>query len=142
VGDEEALARLLHSRIVEPEGQPFMRGELFPKPSFSNECGQSSGASLVRRDALSDGEIRDRATAHAQRKAGRTQQGCIQAKAGDLRAIQDPEIAQGRLVYVYDDPSDEEALHAVLRCVDIADRPSQSALRDLVADAFASGVSP
>jgi len=41
VGDAEDLARLLLSRIDEPDHEPFKRSELFPpkKGSFTNRCG-------------------------------------------------------------------------------------------------------
>lgn len=135
VGADEAIARLLHSKISAPMLQAFRRDELFPKEGSSNTCGDSDGVSVVRRNSLTDDEVRALAVVHAARGEGRVAQGAVVATANDLRTISVPEI-EGQLVFAYDDPSPGDRLHAVIRCRAITDRAQQSALRDMVLKAF------
>lgn len=106
VGDGETVARLLHTKIIEPEGRPFRREELFPRKGqpHSSACGKADGVSVVRRDGLTDDEVRARAAQHARRTPGRTQQGAVQASAGRLRALQLPDSDGGQVVFLYDGP--------------------------------------
>ena len=138
VGDEETVARLLHTKITEPEGRPFRREELFPQKGrqHENECGNAGGASVLRSDNLSDQDLRARAARLAARVPGREQQGAVQAPVNRLRMLRLEGAPNSQVVFIYDDPDPADALHAVLRGKETLSRPLQSELRTLIDCAF------
>lgn len=141
--DREKLARLLHSKIVEPDFDPLRRSDFFPPKNgkFSNECGKSDGSSVVRTDGLSDDQIRQMAQAQAERRPGRTQQGALVATCRDLRKIRLDDAAHQQ-VFIYDDPLEDEPRHAVVRGDERLDRPDQDALREEIRETFRTIVAP
>lgn len=144
VADRELVARLLHSGNFEPDNRRFPRDDLFPRRDrpVSDECGRSDGVSVIRRDSLTDGQVRARAQEQASRRPGRSQMGAVVASASSLRAIRMPEDDQQQAVFVYDDPSRGDALHAVVRGKETLNRAEQNELRNMVAERFAMGVPP
>lgn len=142
VDDAERLARLLHTRIIEPDYDPLRRSDFFPprgRPA-SNECGNSDGCSVIRADCFSDQEIRELAKLQAERRENRSQKGALVANAGELRSIRLPNN-DNQLVYVYDDPLVDQAMHAVIRGDDQLTRPDQDELREKIRDTFSGHIS-
>lgn len=140
----EDLARLLHTRIVEPDYDPLRRSELFPDPKkgFSNTCGNADGASVTRCSSLSDEEIRQRSRVQAARRPNREQRGALLGRAGELRAIEMPDCPNQQLVFIYDDPNASEPLHAVMRGKETLTRPDQDDLRERIRTALSRHVPP
>ena len=136
VEDSEYLARLIHSTIEEPKGNPFKREEMFPpKGEFSNVCGESHGTSLVRRDGISDEELCDRASRQAERKPGRVGRGAFVAKSAELREIEHPDRPGEVAIRIYDDPMATDQHHCVLRASPVP-RTLQSEIRNKVRALF------
>lgn len=143
VASDEVVARLLHSRIIEPDSDPVPRRELFPPPKgFTNKCGDADGMSVTRRDTLSDDDLRARATVQAERKEGRTQQGALLATVAMIRAIRLDGEGDRQVAFVYDDPTEHEPLHAVVRGCDQLGRPDQDELRGRMRGLFDRQVPP
>lgn len=134
----ESIARLLHSRIRVPHGDPFRRSELFhdDKTAFSNKCGESDGVSVVRCDTLSDDELCERSDVQANRRPGRTGDGAIVALVRDLRSVEVDGRPGEQVVFIYDDPMPLEPLHAIVRGNRDLDRSEQALVRDRIRDAF------
>jgi hypothetical protein len=142
VGSAEAVARLLHSKLLQSTGGPFRRSEIFRKPSgsFSNECGKSDGMSVVRSNTLSDDDLRERSQKQAALRPQRTAEGALVAKVAALREIEVDGRPGEQVVFIYDDPLPSEPLHAVLRGGEALDRPEQTFVRDKIRDAFCRAV--
>lgn len=138
----ERLARLLHTKIVEPDYDPLRRSDFFPptKRPMSNECGSSDGCSVIRASGLSDEDVRKLAQAQAARREGREQKGALLAECAALRAIRLPNN-DNQVVFVYDDPLGDEPRHAIIRCDDQLHRPDQDELRESIRAAFNEHVS-
>lgn len=144
VGDGEPIARLLHSVIEEPAGEPFARRHFLPpKPGVCcNDCGNADGVSVCRSETLTDDEIRARANALASLKPGRVGRGALVAYATDLRAVRHPDLPDEQQVFVYDDPMVDDELHAVIRMNDALSRPKQDEVRVRIRAAFITKIEP
>jgi hypothetical protein len=144
VRSSEALARLLHSNLLRPRGDPFRRSEIFRKlgETFSNECGKSDGMSVVRSDLLSDNELRERSQNQSALKPNRSAEGALVAQVDVLRRITVDGRPGEQVVFIFDDPLPSEPLHAVLRGSENLDRPEQSSIRDKIRDSFNRIVRP
>lgn len=142
VEPSEEVARLLHSRIVEPDKAAFTRTELTGHgiANPSNDCGSADGCSVDRTASLTDAEIRERSELQAQLKAGRTSEGAIIANVGTLRAITHPDAPNGQAIYIYDDARADNDRHAVLRICEHIPRSDFGEVRRAIISAFAKRV--
>jgi hypothetical protein len=122
----------------------FSRKELFPPENgktFSNECGDSDGCSVLRATELTDAEIQARSELQAAVRPNRESDGAVLANAATLRDIEIEGRVGEKLVFIYDDPKKEDQLHAVLRGSQKLDRPEQTLLRDAIEAAFTTELS-
>ena len=144
VGAGEKLARLLHTRNIEPAFDPFRRSDFFPPHNrpVSNTCGCADGCSVVRCATLSDAAIWDRSARQAGKRAGREPQGAWVANVDDLRAIGRTDSPDGQVVRIYDDPTGEDPLHAIIRGRETLDRPDQDRLRERIRQRFSTRIGP
>ncbi|QIK77752.1 hypothetical protein G7077_01315 [Sphingomonas piscis] len=128
MNDNEIVARLLHSGIAEPDFDPFLRKDFFPPQDreMSNVCGEADGVSVVRRLDYTDQDLQQKAVELA--GENRTGEGALLARAADLRNIR-LSLVPIQAIYIYDDPTDEESGHAILRGIESLDRPEQEELR-------------
>lgn len=117
VACEEDVARLIHSKIQEPDVLAFTRKQLAAEniKSPSNICGEADGCSVERTAGLTEDDLRARAEAQAAQREGRTGQGAWIANVAALRAITHPDAPAGETVRVYDDPKADNDRHAVIR---------------------------
>lgn len=140
----ERLARLLHTKNIEPDYQPFSRKELFPQKDkpFSNDCGTADGCSVVRSSTYTDNEIRQKCQVQADKRPGRVQQGALIASTQALRSIRFKEAPTEQVVFVYDDPNAQEPMHAVIRGKETTNRADQNYLLDEIRVAFCSKIGP
>lgn len=137
VKGSERIVRLLHTRIVEPDFDPLKRSEFFPpKNGFSNICGDADGCSVIRASDLTDEEINQKSEVQASRREGRSAQGALVTVANDLRNIRMIEFEEEQLVFIYDDPLDNEIRHCVVRGSEKLNRPDQDKLRYLIRECF------
>lgn len=144
VSNEEEIARLLHSKIVQPYAEPIRRGELFPAGGNapSNLCGDADGVSILRLMGLAEQAILDKAMAQANKRPDRETKGAIIAKALKLRNISLSELGDQQIVFVYDDPRDDEPLHAVIRGNSDVTRANQDFVRSKICELFDRLISP
>lgn len=138
VEDSEAVARLLHSKNAFPENAGLQRKELIPPidRAPSNICGQSDGASVIRRDSISDDGLREKSAVQAAKRPGRTPEGARCAIVRELRQIRLKQHGQTQLVFAYDDPKDGDEAHAVIRVADCVGDEELNEVRDLIWEAF------
>lgn len=140
VRDEEAIARLLHTGIAEPDHEPFKRKELFPQKSgFTNECGNADGCSVIRSDALTAEALRERSRAQAEQKPGRKPLGALLTSASKLRGLRRP-TKLSQITYIYDDPLPDDDRHAVLRGCENIEKADQDEARVLIKSAFSHSI--
>lgn len=113
----ERVARLTLKRTLPPEFVPFSRSELYPpkKGSFSNECGKSTGVSVVRCDGLTNEQLAGRSDALAALRPNRKGDGAIVAVVKDIRNVRSPSAYDMQAILVYDDPLPKDSRHAILR---------------------------
>lgn len=137
---KERVAHLIHSRNSEPPSSGLKRDTLQPNGDFSNNCGDSDGLSVDRCDGLSIGQLRERSTNLAEIRVGRTARGARIASVQALRAIGFADDPNGRAVYVYDDPRNDNSEHAVIRVTEHAGRPEFELIRTALIDAFSETV--
>lgn len=144
VAMQERLARLLHTRNIEPDFDPLRRSEFFPKTGkpFSNTCGYADGCSVVRCNGLTENDVRQRCQAQADKQPGRVQEGALVATAHDLRSIRLEDRPDEQVVFIYDDPTDSEPKHAIIRGKETLSRPDQDFLREQIRKAFSERISP
>lgn len=137
----EDVARLLHSRIDDPEILAFSRKELtsIGINAPSNACGEADGCSVDRATGLSDGEIRQRADEQANRRPGRLGKGAWIANVAALRAISHPSAPDGA-VRVYDDPMPGNDRHALVRVAAEVPRTDFNEVRRAIMSAFSKRV--
>jgi hypothetical protein len=140
VDDFECVARLLHSRINEPEKLRFNRKELFPNGNFNNTCGLSDGCSLVRSTMLSEDHLRKRSEEFANLKPGRSAEGAVTTSVGTLRRIRLDGQPDKQQLKIYDDPTDDDPLHCVLRGNEQLDRSDQSAIITALIQVFSEHI--
>jgi hypothetical protein len=142
VNDDERIARLLHSKNSQPFQETFRREELLPpKGGHSNECGLADGFSVTRALDLSDDILRRMAADYASERDGRHSSGAIVAMAHDLRAIRKTGDVASQVVYLYDDPTAKDPMHAVIRVVPM-DRPDFSDVKDKIGRSFNATIIP
>ena len=139
----ELVARLLTDRNSVPEAMILQRASLMkPSGGFSNECGKSSGLSVDRCTDLGDQQIRFHARAYAQQKSGRETRGawiaCVQA----LRDIRLEDYSGEQLIRVYEDPSEENRRHSVIRVLASITRTRFSELRAKMETCFSLRLTP
>lgn len=142
VRTEERLARLLHTRNLEPNYDPFARRELFPPKGggYDNTCGDADGISVVRCSELSDENLRKRAQSQADIRPGRQQEGALLAEVQAVRSARAASFPNQQIAFVYDDAKQDDDLHAAVRGIETADRPEQDEIREAVRRAFAKRV--
>lgn len=138
VADAESVARLIHSRTLPPEHVPLKRSEMFPKANDrrSNVCGSADGSSVIRCDGLRDEELIERSIVQASLKPDREATGAWVACVAHLRQIRTKVLPEEKLVFVYDDPSDVNQEHAVVRGRDDTSKARQSEIMNAVQKAF------
>lgn len=133
VSDDEVVVRNATSSIA--DRLPFSRSDLVPpearKGPTDNGCGSSHGGSVTRQGERTHPELLDAAEAYAKEKAGRTSLGVQIAAVLDLRHLSVVEQAGVQVVFVYDDPRDDDPQHAVVRIDETLTRPQQG---DLITD--------
>ena len=135
----EVVAKLLHTGNVDPKTKAFRQDDLFPPTDFSNQCGQSTGSSVDRCGDLSDDQVLERSVQFAARRTKTPPPIACGARVADvdaLRTISIPEH-EGQLVFVYDDPLEDNERHAIIRGRAGLPRPDRSRLRDEIVDRFA-----
>jgi hypothetical protein len=143
VKSNERVARLLHSKIIDPATAAFSRKELTqPEGACSDVCGEADGGSIDRCDSVTDDELRERACALADIRPGRKGQGALVANVADLRAIRHEAAPNGRAVYVYDDPMLENRHHAVMRVSSSVPRSDFIDIQTAIVKAFSRKVEP
>ena len=130
ISDGETIARLLHANIRVEENAHLTRSELQPprKRPLDNRCGQADGCSVDRSSRLTDEELLRRAAAHA---LTRISTGAIEWKAGDLRQIR-ADGDERQVVFIYDDPMNDNHEHAVMRVREDLARPDFDQVRDRI----------
>lgn len=137
VACEEDVARLIHSRIEDPDVLAFTRKDLtgqgIDRPS--NICGAADGCSVDRATGLGDDELRRRAELQAAKREGRTARGAWIANVAALRAIRHPGAPEGA-VRVYDDPMPDNDRHAVIRVSPDIPRTDFNEVRRAIIAAF------
>ena len=135
----EQLARLLHTRNLPPNFDPFPRKELFPGKDgqFSNVCGDADGASVVRSSTLTDAEICERSGVQAAVRPNRDPHGAFIGPVDQLRLSRPDGLPDAQHVFVYDDPKPDDDLHAVIRGRETLDRPEQSRIISLIVSIIA-----
>ena len=138
VRDAEVIARLLHSKNLPPEFEPFRRAELFAGKSFSNKCGDADGCSVIRCETYSPEQIQEKAEAQATLRSDREAKGALLAEVRELRNIAFSDLGGEQIVYVYDDPTEYEEEHAVMRCNEKIPRANQDFVRVQVSKIFSS----
>lgn len=138
VGSGEVVARLLHSKIDDPDKAAFTRKELTGHglDAPSNVCGLADGCSVDRAKDLDDDDLRTRSAAQAAEKAGRAARGALVANVVAIRAISHPDGKDGRAVFVYDDPRADNDRHAVIRICDKIPRTDFTEIRRALIAAF------
>jgi hypothetical protein len=143
VNDDEAVVRLLHSKNSQPFQETFRTEELLPpkKRAISNVCGDADGFSITRLAGRTDHDIRKAAVDYAAQKADRTSSGALIAKAADLRKIRKTGDLQNQVVYVYDDPTNDDKNHALIRVAEM-DRPDFSDVKDKIGSVFSIKLLP
>lgn len=141
VACHEDVARLIHSKILDPDTLAFSRKELTAEKivSPSNVCGDADGCSVDRATGLSDDELRRRANAQAAKKEGRTGQGAWVANVAVLRSLTHSEAPDGA-VRVYDDPKADNDGHAVIRVSANVPRTDFNEVRRAIMAAFSRRV--
>jgi hypothetical protein len=145
VAPQEAVARLIHSKIEVPAHSAFKRSELTcpdPGVEFDNACGNADGCSVDRSLSLTDPELCQRADTQAALREGRTGRGAYVAEVAALRAIIQPAQPAQRAVFVYDDPKPGNTQHAVIRIAEKVPRADFEHIRSLIMKAFARRVLP
>jgi hypothetical protein len=117
VADSEALARLIIKPAQATGYTPFQRSEIFgdAKKSVSNVCGEKSGLSVLRCDNLTETQLMELSHKQAQMRPNRSGDGARSTIARILRQIRITHMPNLQIVYVYDDPRDDQICHAVLR---------------------------
>lgn len=100
-----------------------------PKGGYSDDCGVSAGLSIDRCTELTNHEIRQIAQEYAEAAPGRSSCGAWIACVQSIRDIRLPGISEV-VVRVYDDGSDDNPRHALLRATSSVTRPLFSVLRD------------
>lgn len=142
VADEEDVARLIHSKISNPDRAAFTRKELAADGIEvpSNVCGDADGCSVDRVIDLSDADLVARSEAYAALKEGRVAEGAMVASVGELRKIEHELADERRAVLIYDDPRADNDRHAVLRLCDKIPRSDFKLMQRAVIDAFARKV--
>ncbi len=143
VGATEKVARLLHSKMVPKEHNPLKRSEVFrdKNSTLNNVCGEASGSSVVRCGSLTDDALRERAAIQAARRDGRKPNGAWVAEVGSLRKIRLKNGPDEQIIFVYDDPTPNDALHAVIRGRDMP-QTQHAEIMDCLEEAFAGRVEP
>lgn len=142
VSGKELIARFLTNKNSVPEEMIFKRDQItLAKDTFSDACGESSGLSVNRCADLTNAEIKLSAKNYAEAVAGRTSQGALVACVQSLRDIRLPTVA-GAVVRVYDDGSQNNPRHAVLRATDDVTRPRFNLLRQELIKRFSLKVKP
>jgi len=138
VNDDEWVARLLHSKIIDPDRAAFTRKELAAEgiEDPSNVCGDADGVSVDRMIDLNDNDVIQRSNDYAAQKEGRVAAGALLASVAALRAISHEEAEAGRAVFVYDDPRADNDRHAVIRLSDKIPRADFKRMQRRVIDAF------
>lgn len=141
VACDEDVARLLHSKIDDPDVLAFSRKELTGEglKNPSNVCGEADGLSVDRAGGLSDDELRHLSRLQAERRPGRSGRGAWVANVAVLRAISHPAAPTGA-VRVYDDPMPDNDRHAVIRVADTISRTDFNEVRRAMMSAFAKRV--
>lgn len=141
VACDEQVARLLHSKIDDPDILAFSRKELTGDgiKNPSNVCGEADGLSVDRAGGLSEDELRQLSNAQAERRPGRDGKGAWVANVAALRAITHASAPEGA-VRVYDDPMPDNDRHAVVRVADTISRTDFNEIRRAVMTAFAKRV--
>ena len=142
VSSDEAVARLLHSKIAVPGQAAFTRRELTGEgdPEISNDCGHQSGCSVDRADGLEEDELRSRAVQQASLKPGRVAEGALIASAHELRSI--IHEAAGQAILVYDDARADNERHAVIRVSSAIPRTDFGLIRSMIMKAFSTRITP
>ena len=136
------MARLLTNKNSIPEDMIFKRDQITcPKTAYSDACGVSDGLSIDRCTDLTHQQIKLRAKTYAEASSGRTSRGALVACVQSIRNIRLAGI-NGPVVRVYDDGSDENPRHAVLRATGDVSRPLFSALREELAKRFSLKLDP
>lgn len=134
--DVETVARLIVGKVDEPDFEPIRRSELFPNGAdFSNICGDSDGLSVARNSALSNEAVKIMSVAQANQRPGRNARGAIVANVQDLRDVRIQNLPL-QLIFIYDDAKKSDTTHAVVRCLESIDRPSQEQIRIEVRECF------
>jgi hypothetical protein len=136
VSDQEKIARILFKRTAEPLHYEWLpRSELFPKDSFSNDCGEQDGLSVDRSGSLSDDEINKRSALHAGHRPNRNPNGALEADVRSVRELRwldnDTQVCK-----VYDDPRNDNDEHAVVRAAVDIPKEDQSIFVRQVRDLF------
>jgi|GEM_PF-6371218 len=134
---EEDIARLIHSKIDDPDVLAFTRKDLTGHgiPNPSNVCGQADGCSVDRVVDLDDDALRARSQQQAAKREGRTAKGAWIANVAALRTIKHPAAPEGA-VRVYDDPMPDNDRHAVLRVSAAIPRTDFNEMRRAIIAAF------
>lgn len=137
VACDEDVARLIHSRIDDPDVLAFTRkdllGEGIAQPS--DVCGLADGCSVDRASGLVDDEIRARSARQAAQREGRIARGAWIANVGMLRSISHENAPDGA-VKVYDDPMPGNDRHAVIRVSTEIPRTDFNEVRRSIISAF------
>lgn len=113
--DGESVVRLIHTRIEEPEYEPFSRNQLVVLNGFSNACGDADGTSVTRMHDLSDADVCAMAERLAAIRPGREGRGGLVAAVGAIRAVRLPHLPDEQICFVYDDPKLDDKFHSVIR---------------------------
>ena len=117
VANDEFIARLIIKPNPTNGYTPFRRGEIFgnTKHGTSNFCGEKSGCSVLRCNSLSVTKLTELSEAQAKMKPNRTGDGARRANTGTLRKIRAANTPDLQVVFVYDDPREDQIYHAVMR---------------------------
>jgi hypothetical protein len=119
VADGEEVARYLNPEIWDGQSlktSAFEKKNLLPPTHrpIRNEAGERDGESFIRRGGRSDAELLARA--NAQRPMDSL--GAVVGIAGQIRSIVAPDKPDVQVFFIYEDPTVDDPLHAVIRYTD------------------------
>jgi hypothetical protein len=121
VADGEEVARYLNPEVWDGQSlktSAFQKEVLLPPTDrpIRNAAGERDGESFARRFGRSDAELLARAT--AQRPLDSL--GAVVGNVGEIRSIVAPDRPDTQLFFIYEDPTADDPLHAVIRYTDDA----------------------